>query len=58
VSTAGTGVLCQLEAEGPFRAEMIKWLPGYGDTDRADPDGDPDGPSHDERLSDALAPRA
>jgi predicted unusual protein kinase regulating ubiquinone biosynthesis (AarF/ABC1/UbiB family) len=58
VSTAGTGVLCQLEAEGPFRAEMLKWLPGYGDTDRTDPDGDPDGPSHDERLSDALAPRA
>ena len=57
VSTAGTGVLCQLGAEGPFRAEMIKWLPGYGDTDRADPDGDPDGPSHDERLSDAVAPR-
>ena len=29
VSTAGTGVLCQLEAEGPFRAEVIKWMPGY-----------------------------
>jgi len=58
VSTAGTGVLCQLEAEGPFRAEMIKWLPGYGDTDRPGPDGDPGGPTHDERLSDAVAPRA
>ena len=58
VSTAGTGVLCQLEAEGPFRAEMIKWLPGYGDTNGAGPDGDPDGPGYDERLSDALAPRA
>ena len=57
VSTAGTGVLCQLGAEGPFRAEMIKWLPGYGDTDRAGPDGDPDGPGHGERLSDAVAPR-
>ena len=56
VSTAGTGVLCQLEAEGPFRAEMIRWLPGYGDTDRAGPDDDPDGPSHDECLSDAVAP--
>ena len=56
VCTAGTGVLCQLEAEGPFRAEMIKWLPGYGDTDRAEPDGDPDGPSYDEHLSGAVAP--
>ena len=57
VSTAGTGVLCQLEAEGPFRAEMIKWLPGYGDTNGAGPDGGPDGPAHDERLPDAVAPR-
>jgi predicted unusual protein kinase regulating ubiquinone biosynthesis (AarF/ABC1/UbiB family) len=23
-----TGVLCQLDAEGPFRAEMERWLPG------------------------------
>jgi predicted unusual protein kinase regulating ubiquinone biosynthesis (AarF/ABC1/UbiB family) len=30
VSTAGIGVLCQLECEGPFRAELIRWLPGYG----------------------------
>jgi predicted unusual protein kinase regulating ubiquinone biosynthesis (AarF/ABC1/UbiB family) len=29
VSTAGIGVLCQLESEGPFRAEVIKWIPGY-----------------------------
>ena len=36
---------------------MIKWLPGYGDTDRVSPDGDPDSPSHDECLSDAVAPR-
>ena len=57
VSTAGTGVLCQLEAEGPFRAEMIRWLPGYGDTDSAGPDSDPDGPGHGERLPDAVAPR-
>jgi hypothetical protein len=56
VSTAGTGVLCQLEAEGPFRAEVIRWLPGYGDTDWASPNGHPDGPSHDEQLSDAVAP--
>ena len=29
VSTAGMGVLCQLESEGPFRAEVIRWIPGY-----------------------------
>jgi predicted unusual protein kinase regulating ubiquinone biosynthesis (AarF/ABC1/UbiB family) len=29
VSTSGIGVLCQLECEGPFRAEVIKWMPGY-----------------------------
>ena len=31
VSTAGVGVLCQLECEGPFRAEVLKWMPGYTD---------------------------
>jgi predicted unusual protein kinase regulating ubiquinone biosynthesis (AarF/ABC1/UbiB family) len=31
VSTAGIGVLCQLECEGPFRAEVIRWIPGYQD---------------------------
>jgi predicted unusual protein kinase regulating ubiquinone biosynthesis (AarF/ABC1/UbiB family) len=34
VSTAGMGVLCQLECEGPYRAEMIRWMPGYSDADR------------------------
>ena len=29
VSTEGIGVLCQLGSEGPFRAEMIQWMPGY-----------------------------
>jgi hypothetical protein len=33
VSTAGIGVLCQLECEGPFRAEVIRWVPGYLDND-------------------------
>jgi predicted unusual protein kinase regulating ubiquinone biosynthesis (AarF/ABC1/UbiB family) len=33
VSTAGIGVLCQLECEGPFRAEVIRWVPGYSDDD-------------------------
>ena len=31
VSTAGIGVLCQLECEGPFRAEVVRWVPGYLD---------------------------
>jgi predicted unusual protein kinase regulating ubiquinone biosynthesis (AarF/ABC1/UbiB family) len=31
VSTAGIGVLCQLECEGEFRAEVLRWIPGYGD---------------------------
>src|SRR6204780_3722918 len=31
VSTAGIGVLCQHECEGPFRAEVIRWVPGYVD---------------------------
>ncbi len=37
VSTAGIGVLCQLECEGPFRAEVIRWVPGYGDGDSTEP---------------------
>jgi len=36
VSTAGIGVLCQLGSEGPFRAEVLKWMPGYGPTAAAD----------------------
>jgi hypothetical protein len=31
VSTAGIGVLCQLGCEGPFRAEVVRWVPGYAD---------------------------
>jgi predicted unusual protein kinase regulating ubiquinone biosynthesis (AarF/ABC1/UbiB family) len=31
VSTAGIGVLCQLECEGPFRAEVTRWVPGYAE---------------------------
>jgi len=31
VSTAGIGVLCQLECEGPFRGEVVRWVPGYAD---------------------------
>jgi predicted unusual protein kinase regulating ubiquinone biosynthesis (AarF/ABC1/UbiB family) len=39
VSTAGIGVLCQLECEGPFRAEVLRWVPGY--TDDLDPRTEP-----------------
>ena len=35
VSTAGIGVLCQLECEGNFRAEVLPWMPGYFDADPA-----------------------
>ena len=30
VSTAGIGVLCQLYCAGEFRAEVLRWVPGYG----------------------------
>jgi hypothetical protein len=33
MSTAGIGVLCQLECEGNFRAEVLPWMPGYFDPD-------------------------
>jgi predicted unusual protein kinase regulating ubiquinone biosynthesis (AarF/ABC1/UbiB family) len=39
VSTAGIGVLCQLECEGPFRAEVVRWVPGYADEPGADEPG-------------------
>ena len=38
VSTAGIGVLCQLECEGPFRAEVLRWIPGYGPSEPAGAD--------------------
>ena len=48
VSTEGIGVLCQLGSEGNFRAEMIRWMPGYA-VDGQDPEpgrpADPDGSS-------------
>ncbi len=37
VSAAGVGVLCQLECEGPFRAEVLRWMPGYTDQPAAAP---------------------
>ena len=44
VSTAGIGVLCQLECEGQFRAEVLKWMPGYVDAPGLG-NGGPDQPS-------------
>jgi len=38
VSTAGVGVLCQLECEGPFRAEVLRWMPGYAEQEEPGPD--------------------
>jgi len=40
VSTAGIGVLCQLECEGEFRAEVLRWIPGYLDEAQPAPAGD------------------
>ena len=37
VSAAGVGVLCQLECEVPFRAEVLRWIPGYADTAKPAP---------------------
>ena len=31
VLASGMGVLCQLECEVPFRAEVLRWMPGYAD---------------------------
>ena len=36
--TAGIGVLCQLECEGEFRAEVLRWIPGYLDDDPGAPE--------------------
>lgn len=47
VSTASIGVLCQLEATGEFRSEVLRWIPGYGPGE-IDPSADasaPDSPA-------------
>ena len=41
VLAAGLGVLCQLECEAPFRAEVLSWMPGYADTAKAAPQPQP-----------------
>lgn len=35
VTLGGVGVLCQLGSSGPFRSEMERWLPGFGETPAA-----------------------
>ena len=41
VLAAGLGVLCQLECEVPFRAEVLRWMPGYADTANPAPQPQP-----------------
>ena len=41
VLAAGLGVLCQLECEVPFRAEVLRWMPGYADTAKPAPQPEP-----------------
>jgi predicted unusual protein kinase regulating ubiquinone biosynthesis (AarF/ABC1/UbiB family) len=37
VSTAGIGVLCQLDCAGEFRSEVLRWVPGYGPAEESAP---------------------
>ena len=37
VLASGLGVLCQLECEVPFRAEVVRLMPGYADTAKPAP---------------------
>ena len=41
VLAAGLGVLCQLECEAPFRAEVLRWMPGYADAANPAPQPQP-----------------
>ena len=41
VLAAGLGVLCQLECEVPFRAEVLRWMPGYADPAKPAPQPQP-----------------
>ena len=43
VLASGLGVLCQLECEAPFRAEVLRWMPGYADPAEAAPPPQPAG---------------
>ena len=41
VLASGLGVLCQLECEAPFRAEVLRWMPGYADPAKPAPQPQP-----------------
>jgi len=41
VLASGLGVLCQLECEAPFRAEVLRWMPGYADPAQPAPQPQP-----------------
>ena len=43
VLASGLGVLCQLECEAPFRAEVLRWMPGYADPAKPAPQPQPAG---------------
>ena len=43
VLASGLGVLCQLECEAPFRAEVLRWMPGYADPAKPAPPPEPAG---------------
>ena len=43
VLASGLGVLCQLECEAPFRAEVLRWMPGYADPAEPAPQSQPAG---------------
>ncbi len=55
VSTEGIGVLCQLGSEGPFRAELIRWMPGYATDGTAPGQPGPDGTSLDSTGPDGTS---
>ena len=40
-SASSLGVLCQLECEAPFRAEVLRWIPGYADPAKPAPQPQP-----------------
>jgi len=43
VLASGLGVLCQLGCEVPFRAEVLRWMPGYAGTAKPAPQPQPAG---------------
>jgi predicted unusual protein kinase regulating ubiquinone biosynthesis (AarF/ABC1/UbiB family)/HSP20 family molecular chaperone IbpA len=45
VLAAGLAVLCQLECEVPFRAEVLRWMPGYADPAKPAPEPRPAPPA-------------